>query len=239
MDIHFHSGFPTSGDLTILRQSVLFRGLTIERIRRLTSESEIGLVTTGHVFYQPGERLDALRLVLSGGVLLEKSRVGRGPVCFDVCEAGRTFGDFAALLDRPTENSARAASLVRFMALPIEPFRRLLVEDDEMASSIIAAAAAHARATADHLIRLSTLTSRYRVADLLLRLSENRGNSVDFALPYEKSMLAHMIAMRPESFSRALSQLATVGVTQKRDVVRLSSIDRLRSFVACRLGSLP
>ena len=229
----------TAGDWTVVRSSILFRGLSVERIRRLTADAETCLVPGGHVFYRTGDRVDALRLVLSGGVLLERDGAGGEAACFDVCEAGRTFGDFAALLDRPSSNWARAAGVVRIMILPVEPFRRFLVEDSELAIAIIASAVAHARATADQLVRIKSLTSVCRIGDLLLRLSHERGGSLRFSLPYEKAVLAHMIGMRPESFSRGLSQLASAGVAFEGDVVLLTSLQRLRLFVTGCSGSPP
>jgi len=223
----------TSGDWAVLRRCILFRGLSAERIRCLVAEAETSVVSAGQMFYRSGDRIDVLRLVLSGGVLIERAEPGGETVCLEICEAGRTFGDFAALLDRPTTNSARAAGVVRQLILPVEPFRRLLVEDDEFAFSIIATAAAHTQATVDHLIRLKAMSGVRRAGDLLLRLSRANGDSVRFTLPYEKAVLAHIIGLRPESFSRALAQLAAVGVTFEGDRVRLSSHERLRAFVEC------
>lgn len=224
----------TSGDWIVLRRSMLFRDLPADRIRHLTMDAETGLVPCGYVFYRAGERIDRLRLVLSGGVLIERDEPDGELVCLEVCEAGRTYGDFAALLDRPTTHSARAAGVVRFMSLPAEPFRRLLAEDGESAFSIISSAAAHARATTDYLVRLKAMSGVRRAGDLLLRLSRDNGGRVRFALPYEKSVLAHSIGLRPESFSRALSQLAAVGVTFEGEFVWLASQERLRAFVENR-----
>lgn len=227
----------TAGDWAVLRRSILFRGLPAERIRDLTAEAEIGLVPCGHVFYRAGDRVDALGFVLSGGVLIEREEPGGELVCLEVCEAGRTYGDFAALLDRPATHAVRTAGVVRFMSLPVEPFRRLLAEDGEAAFSIIDSAAAHARAITDHLVRLKAMSGVRRAGDLLLRLSRDNGGRVRFALPYEKSVLAHSIGLRPESFSRALSQLAAVGVTFEGDFVQLASLERLRAFVTNCSGS--
>ncbi|MDK9697346.1 MAG: helix-turn-helix domain-containing protein [Siculibacillus sp.] len=227
----------TSGDWAVLRRSILFRGSPVESTRRITTEAEAGLVPCGHVFHRCGDRIDRLRLVLSGGALIERDEPGGELVCLEVCEAGRTYGDFAALLDRPTTHSARAAGVVRFMSLPAEPFRRLLAEDGEAAISIIASAAAHARATTDHLVRLKAMSGVWRAGDLLLKLSRDNGGRVRFVLPYEKSVLGHSIGLRPESFSRALSQLAAVGVTFEGDFVQLTSPERLRAFVTNCFGS--
>ncbi len=54
------------------------------------------------------------------------------------------------------------------------------------------------------------------------------------ALPYDKSLIAMQLGMKPESFSRALAKLRILGVRTERNKVSLSDVAKLLAF--CESG---
>ena len=59
--------------------------------------------------------------------------------------------------------------------------------------------------------------------------SEKEG-SVTIDLPYDKSLVAARLGMKPESLSRALAKLRLYGVTTNGHKIELSDIVKLREF---------
>ncbi len=53
-------------------------------------------------------------------------------------------------------------------------------------------------------------------------------------MPYEKSLIASRLGMKPESFSRALGKLSVLGVTVDRESVRIDDVGRLAAFAEGR-----
>ncbi len=56
-------------------------------------------------------------------------------------------------------------------------------------------------------------------------------------MPYEKSLIANRLGMKPESFSRALGKSSEFGVTVDRESVRIRDVDRLAAFAEGRGGA--
>jgi hypothetical protein len=49
-------------------------------------------------------------------------------------------------------------------------------------------------------------------------------------LPYDKTLVAARLGMKPESLSRALAKLKSFGVVTKGNKVELTDIERLRNY---------
>ena len=65
----------------------------------------------------------------------------------------------------------------------------------------------------------------------MIRIAPSREGPVVLELPFEKSLLANRLGMKPESFSRALARLRAHGVTVDREIVKIDDVGRLVSFV--------
>ena len=65
--------------------------------------------------------------------------------------------------------------------------------------------------------QMKRLTAPQRLADFLLTLCPNEEGPCEIKLPYEKSLIASRLGMKPESLSRALAKLKPLGVTVIRE----------------------
>ena len=80
-----------------------------------------------------------------------------------------------------------------------------------------------------------------RISCMLLRLSADMiGAGGAFTFPYDKSLAAARLGMKPETFSRALAQLKSDGVTVKGSEIRIDSFSHLAelscSHCSCAAG---
>lgn len=79
---------------------------------------------------------------------------------------------------------------------------------------------------------LSLMSASQRVGCLLLQLSGvQKQGAQEIHLPYEKSLAASKLGMKPETFSRALAQLRGLGITVQGEVVKVNDTAKLVSFV--------
>jgi len=69
-----------------------------------------------------------------------------------------------------------------------------------------------------------------RLGTFLMGMSDVEEGSVKLELPFDKRLLAARLAMKPESLSRALSKLKSVGLETDRNIFRIKDIDVLRDF---------
>ena len=76
-----------------------------------------------------------------------------------------------------------------------------------------------------------------RVADFLLKLCPAEDGPAEVALPYDKSLIASRLGMKPESFSRSLARMRDLGVRSERSHVSISDAAALADY--CEGGTLP
>ncbi len=70
-----------------------------------------------------------------------------------------------------------------------------------------------------------------RVAAFLHRICGDRDGTCRFELPVEQRFIAARLSMTPATLSRALSDLAAVGVEAKRRRIVVKDVARLARFV--------
>ena len=70
-----------------------------------------------------------------------------------------------------------------------------------------------------------------RVAEFLLDLAAGDG-ACTVALPYNKTLIAGRLGMKPESLSRAFARLRDHGVRIEAAMAHIEDVDRLRELVA-------
>jgi CRP-like cAMP-binding protein len=76
--------------------------------------------------------------------------------------------------------------------------------------------------------QMKLLTGEERVIQYLLALGGVQEGSVAFNLPHEKNIIANRLGIKPETFSRALSQLRRLGVDVNGARVVIQDVARLR-----------
>ncbi len=103
-------------------------------------------------------------------------------------------------------------------------------------AALVVRAVGARRAAQGQIEQLQVRSGTQRVADFPLKLCPAREGSADIALPYDKSVIASRLGMKPESFSRALARLRESGVQTRRNHVSVSDVAVLAEF--CEGGSV-
>ena len=85
--------------------------------------------------------------------------------------------------------------------------------------------------------QLQVRSGTQRVADFLLKLCPAEDGPAEIALPYDKSLIASRLGMKPESFSPPLARLRDLGVCSDRSHVSIADAAVLAEY--CAGGSLP
>ena len=85
-----------------------------------------------------------------------------------------------------------------------------------------------------HIEQLQVLSTAQRVGDFLLRFCPPGPGNAVFELPFDKSLIARRLGMKPETFSRALAKLRAVGIETHGATVSVEDLERLRAY--CQEG---
>ncbi|MEO8244198.1 MAG: cyclic nucleotide-binding domain-containing protein [bacterium] len=170
-----------------------------------------------------GASADFLHIVLQGSVELFARWQGR-ETTMAVVQPVSTFILAACIKDAPHLMSARTLEKTRVIMVPSVDLRAIFRIDPEFAMATIAELAASYRSIVRHTKDLKLRNARERLAAYILTQARLSPNGVSFILPVEKRLLASLLAITPESLSRAMKLLGEFGV--KVDGQRIIITDR-------------
>ena len=141
------------------------------------------------------------------------------------------------LSQSPYLTAARVAKPAEVLMIPAEALRAKVRKDPQLAGAMIRLLSVQCRALVEQISNLKLRTTAERLVCYLLSLAPDAAVVADVTLPYEKRLVASHLGMTPESLSRAFAALHDLGVMLDGGMVRLNSVDRLRSY--CSPGRLP
>jgi CRP-like cAMP-binding protein len=126
--------------LIFLKSVDIFEHATIEQLGRIAGLTEEARFESGQTIFKEGDPGDALYLVLSGRVLIEKNDVTIREI-----EERDAFGTLEVLDFNPRAATAKAAGQVRALKLDGRQFHDLLALDIEMVESVFRMLCGHIR----------------------------------------------------------------------------------------------
>jgi len=175
-----------------------------------------------------GQERDSLLVLLSGAVALGVHEADRVAV-LSTFRAPCVLNLACVMVQADCEIRWRALQAGALLNLPGPTFRKALAGDPGLAARAISELAlAHQRllsGAASQRLR----SSERRVAAYLLSLTAVTTGRVTVHLPYDKNLLAALLGMTPENFSRAMGRLVELGVRVKGSDVSIEQVERLRA----------
>ncbi len=134
---------------TLLSQVSLFRSLDQKQLAQLAKRMETRHYEEGQVVLAEDEPGDALYLVVSGLLHLEKARPGREPVRFGTLAPGQFFCEMALLEDSPRLATIKAAEATTCLALRKDAFQDELAAHPAIAVAVVFEVSRRLRDTLD------------------------------------------------------------------------------------------
>jgi CRP-like cAMP-binding protein len=226
----------TTDDWTILRRAPLFRAMGADILRSLLGGRVARRYERGERIFQQGDPAEAFFFIYEGWVKVFREREDGGEVIVSIFTAGQTFAEAAMFLGGRYPASAETISPTRILRVEGAILRHAILKQPQLAFDILAAASVHLKQLVEQIEQLKAQSAPQRIADFLLDQVAVPSGPAEIALPYEKALIANRLGMQPESFSRALARLRTVGVTVERDNVHIRNIEKLAEFAARPAG---
>ncbi len=148
----------------------------------------------------------------------------------NIMTTGQSFGEAVALVGARFPVSAEAVTAARLLRVPAASLRRKMQADPDICIAMLASTLQHLRLLVDQIEQLKAQTGAQRVAEFLLSLAQAESGPARVELPYDKSLLAGRLGMKPESLSRAFLRLKASGVTVEQAHVAIAELGRLRDL---------
>lgn len=220
--------------MEIVRRAPLFEGLSAAVLERLLQNTRVVTESRGKLLFMRGDAADRIYLLLSGWVKLYRDTSEGAQTVLAVLKPGDTVAEAAMFLERSYPAGAEVVDDARLLEIPAKPFLAVLREDSEVALKMLGALSIRLRGLVLHIEQLQARSTPQRLGGFLLSLSESMEGSSVVRLPYDKSLVAARLGMKPESLSRALAKLRKYGVVTKGNTVTLNNIRSLHDY--CRGG---
>jgi CRP-like cAMP-binding protein len=218
-------------DWTVLRSTPLLSGMPQDAVLGLVGSVSPRVYEKGAVLFHQGQPASAFFVVLDGWVKIYRTTPDGLEVVLHIFKRGETFAEAAMFLGGRYPASAETVSTARLLRIDGNAFRTRIREQPELALSMLAAASYQLKFLVEQIEQIKVRSAPQRIAEFIMRLIEAREGRAVVELPFEKGLIANRLGMKPESFSRALAKLRSMGVTVDREVVEIADVARLATFI--------
>jgi CRP-like cAMP-binding protein len=214
-----------------LRLVPAFRALSPATLTRLCAGARIVSVPRGAALFAAGTECPGFYVVASGRFMLSIGSAGMDNKVIRLADPGDIIGLTATLLGAATFLGAEALMDSTAVLVARDTLFERSAHDAQLAQALATIAAQHTLTLARDLEAVSLHSGRERIADYLLAgAKEDAGTLRSIVLPAKKSIIASLLSVTPEYFSRTLHELISTGAVEvngRQIIIRDAS--RLRS----------
>lgn len=220
----------TAEDEALLARLPLFDGLSGSALRDLLADAWVQGFTRNASLFLQGDPAERFYVVLEGWVKLFRCTEQGEETVLAVFAAGESFAE-AAIFDKAVYPvSATVVEDSRLVVIPSGPFLRQFQAHSEYALKMMAAMSRHLHRLVMQVERLTLRSSTERLAEYLVRLCPRQSGAVVVDLPMGKALIAGRLGMQPETLSRSLAKLRSLGVVSNGTQVSIADVAALKDL---------
>lgn len=217
----------------------LFKGLSDWTLADLFRNASIGTYKKGKLLFLEGELPNRLYIILDGWVKLYKGNSSGDETIVQMLTSGDMVTESAVFLNAPFPISAQVAKEAQILALPAQIIRENINTNNDLAINVLTAMSVHSQLLIQGLESIRLKSATERVGWFLLKLLLEQGRVPDMVeLPYDKSLIASYLDMKPETFSRTLKKFKQKGFEIRKDAVILPQVKALCGFCDSDVAAL-
>jgi CRP/FNR family transcriptional activator FtrB len=223
----------------VLRSARLLARLPAPDLCRLALDASSTSCATGSVVFRRGDAAATLFIVASGHVGVFLGEPGDHGCFAGTAGSGDLLGEAGIVGATTYPVSAQVLAAGELIAIPTASMRRLMSEHFDTVLALMGEMSMRIRRQVREIMDLKMKTAPQRLAGHLAMLTEAHEGPAEVRLPYEKKLLASQLGMQPETLSRALMKLQTLGVSNGNGgaVFHLRDVALLRRYASEELGA--
>lgn len=222
----------TDEDLRILRRTNLFATIAADDIARLAKTASVMVFGRGQQIFEHGAPAERFYAILSGWVKVSNIDVHGNEAILGLFAVGETFAEAAMFMGAGYPANAEAIEDTTLIAFDRKLFVGEITEHSDLALGMLGSLSRHLHRLTRDVEQLQIQSGDQRLAAFLLNLCPVGADKTAITLPYDKSLIAGRLGMKPETLSRAFAKLRGYGVQVKGTQVIVSEVKRLKERVA-------
>lgn len=209
----------------------LFKGLSEKVKADILRTASLGTYKKGKLLFLEGDMSDKLYIILEGWVKLYKGNSSGEETIVQMLTSGDMIAESAVFLNAPFPVNAQVAKEARVLMLSAVNIRDIINSNNDFAVNVLTAMSVHSQMLMQGLESIRLKSATERVGWFLLKLLLEQGRVPDMVeLPYDKSLIASYLDMKPETFSRTLKKFKQKGFEIRKDAVILPQVKALCGF---------
>lgn len=186
----------------------IFQKLTEDELREIILIAKHDKYKKNDMLYATGDKLDALYVVNSGKVKINKYTYDGKEQILRVLEHGDFLGEAALFDDQVAANNAEMLDDVEICKINRSDFSKILDKVPSIAVKMLKELYKRLETTEDNLTFSTLKSSEAKLAKFLLDTADQSGKVI---LKTTKKTIAANLSMTPETFSRKLRQFEDEG----------------------------
>lgn len=226
----------TAGDLHVIARIAVFRGLRPETVEHIVAPAKAITLRPRELVARQDEPATAFFIVIHGWIKLYCSLSSGDETIIETITKGASFAEAVAFTGNRYLATAEAVGEARIARIPADHVVRCIRDNPDIAMPMIASISQHMNYLIQHIKQLKAQSGVQRLAEYLASLSLTEHGRCALALPYDKSVIAGQLGLKPESLSRAFAKLRTIGVMVDASRVVVEDVAKLRQIAADHRG---
>ncbi|MDR3530584.1 MAG: helix-turn-helix domain-containing protein [Rhodopila sp.] len=204
------------------------RGVPVKTLDALAGQSVLHRVPAGSMLFDQSETPTFAQILLSGSIELLGVR-DQAETLVELLQPVDLVIPAAVISGLPYLMRARVHEEAQLVLIRAEAFRDAVASDHALCRAILACLSAQFRRQVRHEKNLKLRSAEERVGCYLVALIGQSGTDTAIRLPIEKRLIASQLGMTRETFSRALSGMAKVGIIVRGDVMHIANSTAART----------
>jgi len=219
-------------DVDIVCSCEIFTEICREKLCHILIDSAVQEFPRNSVLFVQGDPVHRFYVVLNGWVKVFRETQDGHETVMHVFGPGESFAEAAIFESAGYPACASACVDTRVLGIPAGSFKSRLSHNRDLFEHFIGAMNRKLQILTQQLEQLSARSATERLAGFLCGLSPVDAGSTVLRLPLEKAIIAAMLGMQPETFSRSMLKLRSDGVEIDGDTVSIVDVGRLRDLSA-------
>lgn len=215
----------------IIRALPLFRGVKHDVLREMLRPARLAHHDKNSLILTQGEIASRFFVILDGLVNVFKSTADGEESILQILGKRDCLTEGACLVVQPCAVNARTINKTKLLSLPSSMMRDYVAQNKELALNLLASSTRRSHRLMTHLEQLTLRSAKQRVGGFLLSLNLETGiGGPPLVLPFDKSLIAAYLGIKPETFSRVLQEFRDQGFKIDRQQITLPEPHALCSF---------
>lgn len=214
----------------VIRQSLLFSKLTKVQLTDLLTHAQLQTIYRNNYLLHQGDEPTSLIFILSGELLTLRSTCDGNEVIIRMLTAGETCVDVILFPIVPSPVSIKAIKDTQLLCFDADFIYGFIEHHPQLSKNLLYIISKYYRRAMLQIDNITLRDATYRVGRYLLDLSQNSENKKHFTFSFRKADIAKYLGMTPETLSRSLKDLQTLGVKVDKLNVVLENPDNLSNF---------